>query len=193
MSAASTLDPGPSSSVDRPAAAELGETTTRGKWDRARGLARQESGLDDRGMRRANRTSTRGAARGHPRGMARFATRPPERDHLLAAVSSLRNLVLHYARTATWMFTLACAAACASLQLPLPNDNTIARALFLLAALSAGALLGKWVDRSRPAARRQRERQRERQQLAAQPCPPLLLPSAPSSPAAASPRQRDLE
>lgn len=143
-SAASTHDPVPSRSVDRPAAAELDEKPTRGEWDGARDLARHETGLDHHDVP-GNRTSTDGTARG--RGMARHATRPPERDPFLAAVGSLRNLVLHYARSATWMFTLACAAACASLQVSLPNDNMIARALFLLAALSAGALLGKWADR----------------------------------------------
>jgi hypothetical protein len=138
------LDPDPSRSVDRPAAPELGENPTRDEWDGAHDLARQEIALDNHDVR-GNGSSTNGA-RG-PRDTARHATRLPERDHFLAAVGSLRNFMLHCARTATWTFTLSCAAACASLQLPLPNDNTIARALFLLAALSAGALLGKWIDR----------------------------------------------
>lgn len=144
-SAASTRDPDPSRSVDRPAAPELSEKPTRDEWDGAHDLARQEIALDHDDVR-GNRSSTDGA-RDYPRDPARQATRLPERDPFLAAVGSLRNFVLHCARTATWTFTLSCAAACASLQLPLPNDNTIARALFLLSALSAGALLGKWIDR----------------------------------------------
>lgn len=100
-SAASMHDPESSRSVDRPVAPELGQKSARGEWDGVRDLARQESGLDHHDVP-GNRTSTAGA-RGHPRDTARrHTTRLPERDPFLAAVGSLRNLVLHYARTATW-------------------------------------------------------------------------------------------
>jgi len=104
-------------------------------------------GDDTRSLELRRRNSTAGATRSHHRGMTTRSARSHERDHFLSTVASVRDLVLHYARTSTWMFTLACGFACGSLQVPLPNDNTTARALFLLASMSAGALLGKWIDR----------------------------------------------
>jgi hypothetical protein len=133
-------------SVERAAVLEL-KTTRDDDGERARDLAPAASGPDHRGLRRRLRNSTDEATRSHHRGMAPRSSRSPQRDHFLSTVGSVRDLVLHYARTSTWMFTLACGFACVSLQIPLPNDNATSRALFLLAAMSAGALLGKWIDR----------------------------------------------
>lgn len=128
--AVSTWDNNDAGSLERSAAPKFKETT-RGN----RGYARDNS--------------TGGTARTHHRGMVTRSTRPPERDRFLETVSSLRDLVLHYGRTATWMFTLASAFACASFQLPLPTDNLLTRGLLFLAAVGVGALMGKRLDRAK--------------------------------------------
>jgi hypothetical protein len=79
--------------------------------------------------------------------MASRSTRPPDRDLLLANVGALRDLVKQLGRDATWRFTLACAFAWASQQLPMPTDNAVTRARLLLAAVELGALIGKRLDR----------------------------------------------
>lgn len=108
--------------------------------DRARDLTLPR-GPDHRAVRRVRKS---------PRGMAGTrSTRPPGRDPLLATVSSLRDLVQHYARTSTWRLTLASGSACASFQLPLRTDNLLTRGLFFLAAVGVGALAGRWLDRRR--------------------------------------------
>jgi hypothetical protein len=78
--------------------------------------------------------------------MSRRSARPPDRDSLLQAVGSLRDLVEHGVQTASWRFTLACAFACASRFVPVPGGDDIARALLLLCAMGLGALTGKRFD-----------------------------------------------
>lgn len=69
--------------------------------------------------------------------MSRRSARPPDRDPLLQAVGSLRDLVEHGVQTASWRFTLACALACASRFVPVPGGDEIARALLLLCAMAS--------------------------------------------------------
>jgi len=132
----------------RPATALELKETPRGGRDRAGGLAPVD-GPKDRDMRRGTPDSTGGASRTRHRGTATRSIRPPERDRFLESIGSLRDLVLHYARTSTWMLTLASAFACTSFQLPLRTDNLLTRGLLFFAAVGFGALVGKRLDRAK--------------------------------------------
>ena len=78
--------------------------------------------------------------------MARTLPEPP--DPLLRLVCSVRDLVGHVVRSATWAQTLACACAFASRLLwPLVPDDVLTHVFLVLSAISLGACVGRPIDR----------------------------------------------
>jgi len=80
--------------------------------------------------------------------MSNPSNRSPRRpDPFLDAVGSVRDLVLHVIKIASWRLTFACALAFMSrLMWPLLPEDVATRGLLALFALSLGACLGKLLD-----------------------------------------------
>jgi hypothetical protein len=114
---------------------------------------RQRSSAADRPGRRRRHPRPAGDTRASPGTSSSppppaaggWGTWPASEYEQLAA--GHHDLVKHLGRDATWRFTLACAFAWASQQLPMPTDNAVTHALLLLAAVGLGALVGKRLDR----------------------------------------------
>jgi hypothetical protein len=132
-------------SVERPEPLEL--KTTRDDRDRARNLAPPGSGLDHHGVRPGIRNSTGDGSCTHHRRIAIPSPRSPERDRFLEFAGSLRDLLKHIGRDATWRIALAGVLAFVSTQVPLLIDTMLARGLLFVSAVTIGALVGRRLDR----------------------------------------------
>lgn len=60
---------------------------------------------------------------------------------------ALRDWLAYIGRDATWRLALASMFGCASTQVPLPNDTSLARGLLFVGAVTIGALAGRRLER----------------------------------------------